>query len=144
VIDKRIYPDYQPKPDDVFHAVGYTNQDVLEGAQLRLLGLSIRVMTDNNNLSQQLGPLMFAMESGEVKREFVEVLSVDPFQGDGEMPYSPPRGQSFMVIEYLSDAAFRLCREYGIPHPAVIATVTRGDIPELHGVTLRTIHYSRT
>jgi hypothetical protein len=142
VSEHRIYPDYQPKPDDVFHAVGYTNQDVLEGAQLRLPGLSSRVMEENGKLWRQLGPLVPAVESGKVKREFVEVLSVHTFQG-GEMPYSAPRGQSFMIIEYLSDAAFRLCHEYGIQHPPVVAKVTRGDVPAIHGVTLRTIQYSR-
>ena len=138
-----MYSDYQPKPDDVFHAVGYTIRDISDDAQFRLLGLSGRVMMENDKLWRQLGPLVPAMESGKVKREFVEVLSVSPFLGDHEMPYTGPNNEMFLSIEYLSDAAFRLCREYGIQHPPVIEKVTRADIPRNHGITLRTIHYSR-
>jgi hypothetical protein len=79
------------------------------------------------------------MQSGKVKREFVEVLSIDPFLGDHEMPYTGPNKEMFLSIEYLSDAAFRLCREYGIRHPAVIEKVKRADIPGNHGITLRTV-----
>lgn len=136
-----MYPDYQPKPDDVFHAVGYTNRDILENAHFRLLGLTSRVMTESDKLWRQLGPLVAAVQAGKVKREFVEVL--DTFLGDVEMPYTGPNNEPFTSIEYLSDAAFRLCREYGIQHPPVIAKVKRADIPETHGVTLRAIHYSR-
>ena len=138
-----IFPDYQPKPDDVFHAVGYTNQDILAGAQMRLLNLSSRVMTENGKLLQQFGPLVPAIQSAKAKREFIEVLSVDPFTGDGEMPYAGPNNGAFMVIEYLSDGALRLCREFGIQLPPVIEKLKRADIPETHGITLRTIYYSR-
>ena len=138
-----MYSDYQPKPDDVFHAVGYTSRDISETALFDLLGLSGRVMMENNKLWQQLGPLVPAMQSGKVKREFVEVLSVAPFLGDHAMPYTGPNNEMFLTIEYLSNAALRLCREYGIQHPLVIETVKRADIPGNHGITLRTIHYSR-
>ncbi len=87
-----MYPGYQPKPDDVFHAVGYTTRDI----------------SDNTHF-----------------------------------PYTGPNKEMFLSIEYLSDAAFRLCREYGIRHPAVIEKVKRADIPGNHGITLRTVHYSR-
>ena len=109
----------------------------------RLHGISDRVRMENENLLRQLGPLVAAMQSGKVKREFVEVLSVDPFLGDYEMPYTGPNKEMFLSIEYLSDAAFHLCREYGIRHPAVIEKVKRADIPGNHGITLRTVHYSR-
>jgi len=138
-----MYPGYQPKPDDVFHAVGYTTRDVSENTHFRLHGISDRVRMENENLLRQLGPLVAAMQSGKVKREFVEVLSVDPFLGDYEMPYTGPNNEMFLSIEYLSDAAFHLCREYGIRHPAVIEKVKRADIPGNHGITLRTVHYSR-
>jgi hypothetical protein len=98
---------------------------------------------ENENLWRQLGPLVRAMQSGKVKREFVEVLSVDPFLGNYEIPYTGPNKEMFLSIEYLSDAAFRLCLEYGIRHPAVIEKVKRADIPGNHGITLRTVHYSR-
>jgi hypothetical protein len=138
-----MYPGYQPKPDDVFHAVGYTIRDISDNTHFRLHGISDRVRMENENLWRQLGPLVRAMQSGKVKREFVEVLSVDPFLGNYEMPYTGPNKEMFLSIEYLSDAAFRLCREYGIRHPAVIENVKRADIPGNHGITLRTVHYSR-
>jgi hypothetical protein len=83
------------------------------------------------------------MRLGKVKSEFVEVLSVEPFLGDCEMPYTGPNNEVFLSIEYLSDAALRLCREYGIQHPPAIEKVKRADIPGNHGITLRTLHYSR-
>ena len=98
---------------------------------------------ENENLWRQLGPLVRAMQSGKVKRESFEVLSVEPFLVNYEMPYTEPHKEMFLSIEYLSDAAFRLFREYGIRHPAVIEKVKRADIPENHGITLRTVRYSR-
>jgi hypothetical protein len=138
-----MYPGYQPKPDDVFHAVGYTTRDISDNTHFHLHGISDRVRMENENLWRQLGPLVRAMQSGKVKREFVEVLSVDPFLGNYEMPYTGPHKEMFLSIEYLSDAAFRLCGEYGIRHPTVIEKVKRADIPGNHGVSLRTFHYSR-
>jgi hypothetical protein len=137
-----IYPDYQPKPDDVFHAVGYTSRDIQDGAQLRLLGLSSHVSKEDDRLFRQVGPLVPAMQAGRVKREFIEVLSVD-LLSSGEMPYKAPNNETFLIIEYLSDGALRLCRESGILHPPVIEKLKRADIPENHGITLRAIHYSR-
>ena len=137
-----LFP-YQPKPDDLFHAVGYTSRDVSDQGLIRLLGLSNRVMMENDKLWQQLGPLVPAMKAGKVKREYVEVLSLDPFMGNQELPYFGSGHQSFMCIEYLSDEAFRLCREYGIQHPPVIEKVKRADIPLGHGITLQTIHFSQ-
>src|ERR1700674_5636674 len=119
-----MYPGYQPKPDDVFHAVGYTTRDISDNTHFRLHGISDRVRMENENLWRQLGPLVRAMQSGQVKREFVEVLSVDPFLGNYEMPYTGQNQEMFLSIEYLSDAAFRLCREYGIRHPAVACAGT--------------------
>jgi hypothetical protein len=104
-----MYPGYQPKPDDVFHAVGYTTRDISDNTHFHLHGISDRVRMENENLWRQLGPLVRAMQSGKVKREFVEVLSVDPFLGNYEMPYAGPHKEMFLSIEYLSDAAFRLC-----------------------------------
>src|SRR6266851_4268295 len=138
-----MYPGYRPKPDDVFHAVGFTNRDILAGTHFRILELSARVMEENKKLWHQLGPLVPAMQSDKAKREFVEILFVDPFLGDDQMPYSAPNNETFTSIEYLSDPAFRLCHEYGIQHPPVIEKVKRADIPGNHGVVLRTIHYSR-
>jgi hypothetical protein len=74
-----MYPGYQPKPDDVFHAVGYTTRDISDNTHFHLHRISDRVRMENENLWRQLGPLVHAMQSGKVKREFVEVLSVDSF-----------------------------------------------------------------
>jgi hypothetical protein len=131
-----MYPDYKPRPDDVFNAVGYTSLDISESAHLRLRGLSVRVKVENDMLLQQLGSGV-----GKVKREFVEVLSVAPFPSDGR-PFKGPNNETFMFIEYLSDVALRLCHEYGIQHPPVIEKVKRADIPSNHGITLFAIHYS--
>jgi hypothetical protein len=76
------------QPDDVFHAVGYTTRDISDNTHFRLHGISDRVRMENENLWRQLGPLVPAMQSGKIKSEFVEVLSVDPFLGNYEMPYT--------------------------------------------------------
>jgi hypothetical protein len=132
-----MYPDYQPRPDDVFHAVGYTSLDISEHAHLRLRGLSVRVKMENDMLLQQLASL-----TGKIEREYVEVLSVAPFPSD-ERPFRGPNNEAFVSIEYLSDVALRLCHEYGIQHPPVIEKIKRADIPSNHGITLLAIHYSR-
>jgi hypothetical protein len=88
-----MYPDYQPRPDDVFHAVGYTSLDISEHAHLRLRGLSVRVKMENDMLLQQLASL-----TGKVKREFVEILSVAPFPSD-ERPFKGPNNDTFVSIE---------------------------------------------
>lgn len=62
----RVYPEYQPKPDDVFHVVGYTTRDISENAHFRLLDLSARVMEENGKLWRHVGPLVPAMKSGKV------------------------------------------------------------------------------
>jgi len=108
-----MYPGYQPKPDDVFHAVGYTTRDISDNTHFRLHGISDRVRMENEDLWRQLGPLVRAMQSGKVKREFVEVLSVDPFLGNYEIPYTGLSKEMFLSIEYLSDAAFRLAAGMG-------------------------------
>ena|SRR5438477_8035245 len=97
----------------------------------------------HGKLFQQLGPLVPALQSAKAKREFVEVLSVDPFSGESEMPYKGPSNGTFMLIEYLSDGALRLCREFGIQVPPVIEKLRRADVPGIHGITLRTIYYSQ-
>jgi hypothetical protein len=84
--EERMYPGYQPKPDDVFHAVGYTTRGISDNTHFRLHGISDRVRVENENLWRQLGPLVRAMQSGKVMREFVEVLSVDPFLGITKCP----------------------------------------------------------
>jgi hypothetical protein len=73
-------------------------------SHFRLHGISDRVRMENENLWRPLGPLVPAMQSGKIKSEFVEVLSVDPFLGDYEMPYTGPNKGMFLSIEYLSDA----------------------------------------
>lgn len=88
----------QIKPDDVFHAVGYTTRDIGEGSHLRLLELSMQVMQENEKLWRALGPLVPATHSGKVERNLVEVLSVSPFP-NGEMPYEAPPGEMYLSIE---------------------------------------------
>jgi len=77
---ERMYPGFQPKPDDVFTAVGYTTSDISDNTHFHLHGISDRVRMENENLWRQLGPLVPAMQSGKVKREFVEVLYAHPFR----------------------------------------------------------------
>src|SRR5260370_29191887 len=59
--EERMYPGYQPKPDDVFHAVGYTTRDISDNTHFHLHGISDRVRMENENLWRQLGPLVRAM-----------------------------------------------------------------------------------
>jgi hypothetical protein len=127
--------------DDVFHVVGYAKRDILHGGLSHLLGLSVRVQKENEELSREVGPLVPAWLSGKVKRESVEALFVAPALSEKEIPYRARNNEMFLCIEYLNDPAIRLCRRYGIDLPRVIETVGRGDVPRSHARTVSTVHY---
>src|SRR5258708_12544115 len=59
--EERMYPGYQPKPADVFHAVGYTTRYISDNTHFRLHGISDLVRMENENLWRQPGPLLRAM-----------------------------------------------------------------------------------
>src|SRR5260370_7440956 len=116
--EERMYPGYQPKPDDVFHAVGYTTRDISDNTHFHLHGISDRVRMENENLWRQLGPLVRAMQSGQAKREFVEVLSLDAFLGNYAIPYTGPNKEILPPINYLRPAAFPLFLPSPLRHPS--------------------------
>src|SRR5260370_34945540 len=74
--EERMYPGYQPKPDDVFHAVGYTTRAVSENTHFRLHGISDRGRVKNENLLGQLAPLEAPIQAAKVKPDVREVICI--------------------------------------------------------------------
>jgi len=58
--------------DDVFHIIGYTIQNILDDAQMKLTGLGHIVLKRNEELSRQVGPLVAAAQAGPAASRFSE------------------------------------------------------------------------
>src|SRR6267378_2810095 len=115
--------------NDVFHIIGYTTQNILDDSQMKLTGLGHIVLKRNEELSRQVGPLVAAAQAGKVTRYIFEVYSITPFLfGSGsDIPAAISRlgGGPYVDVEFLNDAALKLCEEYRIHLPPVIGKITR-------------------
>jgi hypothetical protein len=119
------------KSHDIFHVVGFKNADTLSGVDFRILGLSEHVMKNMAALNQRFGPLRNAIQKGLVVEENVEVLFLfDIMDPDGAREYGKQFGAEYSEIKFFNEAAFRLCQQYGITLPPVLATITRAELPQ--------------
>lgn len=109
-------PQPELKPEDVFHAIGFTYQDVLSGLELRLIQL-------------------FETPASPSESRLVEVYFIELFNApdiDAFAHYG-----NFMAVYFYSDTAIELVRDFGLMLPPVIATITRGEIPPWATVSIR-------
>ncbi len=108
--------------NDVFHVIGYTNQQLADGGIRHLLTLDTHIMKNLAALHSQLGALKNAEAQGMVVQELVEIYSV--MSGE-DNPYD----KSYQDIVFLNDVALQLCRMYKVRIPPIVAQITREDIP---------------
>jgi hypothetical protein len=108
----------QPKlnDDDVFHIIGFTNQDVLSGTHLRVV--------------QRLG--MPVRPSGTTLSEVYFLDSVSAPDPDAFVLYG-----DYLAVYFFNDAALLLAREAGIKLPPVMAKTTRAKLPTGVGTSVR-------
>ena len=127
-------------PEDVFHVIGLTCNDILSGADFRILGLSECVLKDMVLLNQEFGPLRSAIQRGVLIEEQGEVLFLfDAMDFEGAQNYRRQFGEQYDDLKFFNDVAFRLCRHYGIKLPPVLGTITRSELPheQYLGVSMR-------
>lgn len=124
-------------PDDRFHVVGFTRDQVRYGALFRVMALSDHVLRRMAELHQQLGALQDAVAQGQVVRELVEIYFVIPFERDAAQELLGRLNQDYFAVYLLNDSALRVCQQYGIPLPPVAAEITRAGIPAPIGTVMQ-------
>jgi|SRR5579859_1603354 len=120
--------------NDVFHVVGFTGENILQGTGMQVTGLGIVAMKRNQELWQQVGPLQAALQSGKVTLTPLEVYGISPFLYDDLDKVFPAisnlLGEKFyQSVEFLNDEAMNLCNEIGIKLPPVLGKLTRAALP---------------
>jgi hypothetical protein len=128
-------PEPELKGEDVFHVIGFTGQDILDGALFRSLQLS----TDNFKmmaaLHQQFGALGQAAERGLVVKKLIEVYFVDSFVDDGT--FQQRYSKKYQMVDFYNDTAFTLSNQYRIQLPPVIGKLTRVELPKRFGISMQ-------
>lgn len=130
-------------PDDVFHIIGFTRQDILNGVQMGTMDLSTQNLRAMGELWHRVGPLAIAVANGVVTREIVEVYFLSPFDVPGTVDMAERYGQDFQQVEFFNETALRLCRLYRIALPQIIGQTTRAELPEPYGISMRFPSYVR-
>jgi hypothetical protein len=108
------------KSEDVFHAIGFTNQDVLSGAHMALMQR-----------------LIAPKASGTLVRKLVEVYFLDSFVGSGDGEFERLYGDKYLSVYFYNETALTLSSQYGIKLPPVIGKITRADLPKGFGTSIR-------
>ncbi len=135
--------------EDVFHIIGFTTKNILDGSQIKLTGLGHLVLKRNEELWKQVGPLVAAAQAGKVTRHIFEVYSITPFLfgSDDDIPAAIKRlgNEPYTDVEFLNDAALKLCGEYSINLPPVIGKISRAELPPPPhlGITTKGVCYKR-
>lgn len=123
-------------PDDGFHIIGFTRDEILAGGLARLMSLLDMVLRRSDDLSQRLGPLVVAARNRLVVQELVEVYFLPPFDPERMRAFREQYGR-YQVINFLNDTAFRLCGEFQIVLPPIIGQTTRAQLDKTLGIFMR-------
>jgi hypothetical protein len=125
------------KDEDVFYVIGFTHEDILEGAQIRAMRLSEENLKAMMSLHQRFGPLAVASQHGLVVRKMVEVYFLDPYAFFEDDTFERRFGNKYQVVEFYNEAAFVLSNSYGIHLPPVIEKTKRKELPKPLGINMR-------
>jgi len=128
-------PGFPQKGNDVFHVIGFTKQEIANGVQLRSLQLNSEAMKLSSVMHQRFGPLAHAAAQGIVVEKLIEVYSLDAF-GDSEV-FEKLYGNKYMVVEFFNDTALTLSNQFKIELPPVIGKITRAELPQPLGISMR-------
>jgi hypothetical protein len=129
------------KPQDVFHIIGFTNDDIAKGIQLRAMRIQDENMKLMIALHKQLGPLAVAAQKGLVVLKPLEVYFLDRFVGLDDDSFETQFGKQFQVVDYYNDTALALSKRFSITLPKVIGKITREQLPKHIGISIRAITY---
>jgi hypothetical protein len=130
------------KPDDPFYAIGFTQEDILNGVNIRTLNLSGENFKAMASLHTQFGPLANAAQRGLVVEKLIEVYFFERFSLlDEDDTFEQQFGNKYQVVEYYSETALTLSRRFGIQLPPVIGKITRAELPESLGTSMRLKSY---
>ncbi len=129
-------PEPQPSAGDTFHIIGFTREDILNGALMRSLQLSTENLKMMGALAQRLGPLSQAVERGLVVKRMIEVYFLDPFVAHDTEDFEQKYGK-YQVVDYYNETALKLSGQFGIQLPPVIGKITRAELPDAIGISMK-------
>lgn len=127
--------DQQFKADDIFHAIGFTRDDILSGALMRALQLSSDNLRWMASLAQKHGALAPAADRGVVVRKLVEVYFADPFVNHDD--FRQRFSDKYQTVQFWNETAMALSNQFHIQLPPVIAKLTRTELPPSLGTSMR-------
>jgi hypothetical protein len=102
--------------DDVFHIVGFTNQDVLSGIHHQLLR-------------------KFGISAPASGSELLEIYFLDSVSAPD--PAAFELYGDYLCVYFFNDTALLSAQGYGIELPPVIAKTTRAKLPVGVGISVR-------
>ena len=129
------------KPDDVFHIIGFTHEDILSGAQIRAMEIQSENLKMMVALHGTLGPLAVAAERGLVILKPLEVYFLDPFVSLGDDSFEKQYGRKFQVVDYYGETALELSKRFNLKLPAAIGQLSREQLPKRFGISIKGITY---
>jgi hypothetical protein len=82
-------------------------------------------------LRRRFGTLGSAVAAGLLARELVEIYGLASFERGSAVDVDAREqyGADYQSVEFLNDAALRLCREFNVSLPPVIGRTTRAELP---------------
>jgi hypothetical protein len=84
-------------------------------------------------LRRRFGSLGSAAAAGVLARELVEIYGLPSSGAEGDVHlrerYGNLYGNDYQSVEFLNDAALRLCQELKIDLPPLIGRTTRAELP---------------
>jgi hypothetical protein len=80
-------------------------------------------------LRRRFGTLGSAVAAGLLARELVEIYGLASFERGASADTREHYGADYQSVEFLNDAALRLCMEFNVNLPPVIGRTTRADLP---------------
>ncbi len=124
-------------PDDVFHIIGFTRDEILDGGLARLMSLSDKVTLRSLDLWQRFGPLVVAVQNRLVVQELVEVYFLSPFDPESMRAFREQYGR-YQIINFLNGTALRLYGEFQIALPPIVGQTTRAQLDDMQlGIFMR-------
>ena len=115
-------PEPELKGEDVFHVIGFTSRDILGGANWRFM----------KRLDAPADPAA----RGLVVRKLIEVYFLDAFVSSDDV-FEQRYGDKYDTVNFYNEAALTLSNQYRIQLPPVISKITRAELPNGFGTSIR-------
>jgi hypothetical protein len=106
-------PQPKLKGENVFHVIGFSNQDILNGTHLHLMQRAV----------------------AQAERKLIEVYFVDPFVLP-DNTFREQYGDKYKTVYFYNDAALHFSSQYHVELPPVIGDTTRAELPKGYGTSM--------